>query len=231
MGIVIGVAGAHRVGKSTLCQLMEKSTITFNDRFADVKYVPTNLTSIYNHYGLTPSEAQKRPVFEFLEIQNAVLMQIIRTAVECRESEGVFITDRTPIDALAYLYANFNAVDYESLHFNRSMSAEKAKELYAALINYKKLAFEATLNTFDGIAIVQPGITIVEERGKATALLDEAYQSHLNVLMLGFATELLCTDKRLEVCVLRKTTTSLHDRLRAMQELFMKCAYKVKYDI
>lgn len=177
MGIVIGIAGAHRVGKSTLCTELENFGVGL------YKYVSTDLTSVLKKHKVSAVELQKRPIYEFLTIQYDILDKIIKTIKSCREQKGVFVVDRTPIDALAYLWSNFNATDFESLHYNRIDSEENIKKIYTSIDAYKKTAFEACQDDLAMIFLVQPGIKIVEEKGKA--LPDVHYQEQLNRFMLG----------------------------------------------
>lgn len=177
MGIVIGIAGAHRVGKSTLCKELEGLGVGL------YKYASTDLTSVLEKHKTTAVELQKRPINEFLAIQYDILNKIIETIKECRNRQGVFVVDRTPIDALAYLWSNFNATDFESLYYNRIDSEENIKKIYTAIDAYKKTAFEACQDELAMIFLVQPGIEIVAEKGKA--LPDTHYQDQLNRFMLG----------------------------------------------
>ncbi len=177
MGIVIGIAGAHRVGKSTLCNELEKFGVGL------YRYVSTDLTSVLKKHKLTAVELQKRPINEFLTVQYDILRKIIETIKDCREQKGVFVVDRTPIDALAYLWSNFNATDFESLYYNRIDTKENIQAIYNAIDAYKKTAYEACQDELAMIFLVQPGIKIVEEEGKA--LPDAHYQDQLNRFMLG----------------------------------------------
>lgn len=177
MGIVIGIAGAHRVGKSTLCNELEKFGVGL------YRYVSTDLTSVLKKHKLTAVELQKRPINEFLTVQYDILRKIIETIKDCREQKGVFVVDRTPIDALAYLWSNFNATDFESLYYNRIDTKENIQAIYNAIDAYKKTAYEACQGELAMIFLVQPGIKIVEEEGKA--LPDAHYQDQLNRFMLG----------------------------------------------
>ena len=177
MGVVIGLAGAHRVGKSSICKELETSYMGL------YRYASTDLTSVLEKHHVTAVDLQKRPINEFLQIQRDILDQIISTIKECRKMNGVFIVDRTPIDALAYLWSNFNAVDFESLHFNRTDSKENTQKIYDQIEEYKKTAYEACQDDLAMIFLVQPGIEIVEEKGKA--LPDKHYQEQLNRFMLG----------------------------------------------
>ena len=225
MGIVIGIAGAHRVGKSTLCKELEKSGEGF------YKYVPTDLTKTLEAHGVTADELQKRPIFEFLQIQFAVLYQIINTIEECRRQEGVFVVDRTPIDALAYLWANFNAADFESLYYNRIGSKEQTQEIYENINRFRNVAYEACQDDLAMIFFVQPGIEIVKEDGKA--LPDRLYQDHLSRFMISdlrMMQEDLISKKHKRgyqwVKILPKDMTDLNKRVLLINETFSSKMYE-----
>ena len=177
MGIVIGLAGAHRVGKSSICEKME------SDYVGLYRYASTDLTSVLEKHKVTAVELQKRPIHEFLKIQHDILNQIIKTIQDCRKQSGVFVVDRTPIDALAYLWSNFNATDFESLYFNRTDSKENIQKIYDEIELQKKMAYEACQDDLAMIFLIQPGIEIVEKKGKA--LPDKHYQEQLNRFMLA----------------------------------------------
>lgn len=158
----IGLCGAHRVGKTTLAQ---------NAAFKlGVPYVAVNTGAVFAKHNITPNTA-----LDFktrLKIQHEVLNAAM--AVWCAQNDG-FITDRTPIDFIAYTLADIQGasdVDYQ------------------ALSAYMDSCFSALAHVFDCVVLVQPGIPLVYEVGKAA--LNEAYIAHLNVLMRG-----LCGDDRL----------------------------------
>jgi prepilin-type N-terminal cleavage/methylation domain-containing protein len=90
-----------------------------------------------------------------------------------------FISDRTPIDMIAYTLADIQGattVDFEQLQ------------------QYLDRCFVITNQFFQHLAIIQPGIPLVYENGKAA--LNAAYIEHINILVIG-----LCADPRLKAQV------------------------------
>lgn len=96
-----------------------------------------------------------------------------------KNSETPFISDRTPIDMIAYTLGDIQgktAVDFDLLS------------------QYIDRCFASTNQFFQNLAIIQPGIPLVYEEGKAA--LNAAYIEHINVLVIG-----LCSDRRLKANV------------------------------
>ncbi|MNV85840.1 hypothetical protein D3C71_1798230 [compost metagenome] len=91
-----------------------------------------------------------------------------------------FISDRSPIDLASYLLADVT---------RQTLAGQP--EVAKAVNYYVKRCIESANRFFATIVLVQPGIALVEEEGKAPAC--PAYMEHLNALQLG-----LLTDSRLE---------------------------------
>lgn len=164
---MIGLAGAHRVGKTTLAKAYaEKHGWTFAE---------SSVTSIFKSLGHDPAEK-----FDFqtrLTIQEQILIRMNRFY---REVEGAnVITDRTPLDMLMYTMAE--AVG-DAVH----------PEDQARFKRYVHDCYEVTNRWFSSVLVVQPGIALVAEEGKA--VLNEPYIEHLNSLVIGIS-----CDERLKV--------------------------------
>ncbi len=105
-----------------------------------------------------------------------------------------FITDRTPLDMAAYTLADIQGSTEVNL---------------PALEEYLDRCVGATNKFFGQLVLVQPGIPLVHEEGKAA--LNEGYLEHLNFLMLG-----LCNDERIKsrfFCIPR-VVKGIEDRVR-----------------
>jgi hypothetical protein len=177
----IGLCGAHRTGKTTLAEALAAQT--------KKPFVKTSTSEVFRQHGLDPAQAldfKKR-----LEIQKQILISYIETWSAQPQS---FITDRTPVDLMAYTLADIQGnteVDFPELE------------------RYLERCFEATNKYFDVLIVLQPGIELIAAEGKAA--LSRAYIEHLNSLILG-----LCHDERLEsgvVCIKREIT-DLDGRIR-----------------
>lgn len=149
----VGLCGAHRVGKTTLIQQLVERT--------HLSAVKTSTTQVFKDNGLDPSKH-----YDFktrLNIQFKILDALNRSY-----QTDNFITDRTPIDTLAYLLCDVN-----------NSVPENCEE---DIIRYYNLCNDSC-KQFDLIILVQPGINVVYEEGKA--LNSISYMEHLNVVMLG----------------------------------------------
>ncbi len=77
------------------------------------------------------------------------------------------------------------------------------------LDEYINRCFEVTNKFFNALIILQPGIPLIEAKGKAA--LNKAYIEHLNSLIIG-----LCHDERLECGILciSRDMIDLNSRVR-----------------
>jgi len=158
----LGLCGAHRTGKTTLA-------IALADRL-NIPFVRTTTSQVFAHLGLDPAEPMDFQTRLF--VQNHVLNAAEQV---WQNSATPFISDRTPIDMIAYTLGDIQGkteVDFELLN------------------QYIGRCFTSTNQFFQNLAIIQPGIPLVYEEGKAA--LNAAYIEHINVLVLGF-----CSDRRL----------------------------------
>ncbi|MDM8568008.1 AAA family ATPase [Thiotrichales bacterium HSG1] len=174
----IGICGSHRTGKTTLAQAIAKQI--------GIDFIKTNSNAIFIQQGLHPS--QSLDFFTRLKIQKLIVQQ----ASEIWQVNN-FITDRTPIDFMAYTLADVQGnteVDFIELE------------------TYLNKCFTLTNQVFSKLIIVQPAIPLVYETGKAA--LNKAYMEHLNVIIQG-----LCNDERLQcqVTVIPRETTDLQERI------------------
>jgi hypothetical protein len=96
-----------------------------------------------------------------------------------QSSAASFVSDRTPIDMIAYTLGDIQGkteVDFDLLNA------------------YCDRCFASTNQFFQNLAIIQPGIPLVYESGKAA--LNAAYIEHINILVIA-----LCNDSRLKANV------------------------------
>jgi predicted ATPase len=152
---IIGLCGGHRVGKTTLAAELARQMSSI--------FVPTQTSAVFFRHGLRPDMSLNFATR--LRIQNEVLSdakQLWRTQTQD------FITDRTPLDFIAYTLAD--------------IQAQTAVE-FEILKCYINACFQSTLEFFSHLILVQPGIPLVFETGKAA--LNQAYIEHLNTLLLG----------------------------------------------
>lgn len=179
----IGICGSHRTGKTTLAEVIAKKT--------GIPFIKTHTTDVFKKNGINPAKPMD---FETrLRIQHLVL----KAAVEVwRTEKRAFVTDRTPVDMMAYTLADIQG---------------STEVDFAALKQYLHLCFVAANKYFKLVVVIQPGIPLRYEEGKAA--LNRAYLEHLNTLVIG-----LCNDERFEsgfIC-LSRALTGLDDRAEAV---------------
>ncbi len=181
------MCGSHRTGKTTLADLVSQKT--------GIPFVRTSTSEVFREHGLDPSrplDFKKR-----LWIQHKILEAAEKV---WNAKRGRFITDRTPIDMAAYALADIQGSTDIS---------------FTGLEEYISRCFDATNKFFRVLVLVQPGIPLVHEEGKAA--LNEGYLEHLNFLMLG-----LCNDERVSSKFLRlpREMTAIEDRVDSiLQEI------------
>ncbi|MBD2318102.1 AAA family ATPase [Phormidium tenue] len=162
----LGLCGAHRTGKTTLAIAISSHL--------NIPFVRTTTSQVFAQLGLDPAEPMDFQTRLF--VQNHVLDAAEQV---WQESASPFISDRTPIDMIAYTLGDIQG---------------KTDVDFNLLSQYIDRCFASTNQFFQKLAIIQPGIPLVYEVGKAA--LNAAYIEHINVLVIG-----LCSDRRLKTNV------------------------------
>lgn len=155
--MMLGLAGAHRTGKTTLAQ-----------RFADVSgytMIETKVSDIFYEYGLDPREHYSLEKRLWVQLR---ILERLEAVYAANRTYAVF--DRTPIDLAAYMLA-----DVSRLPVSPYTDREVAEYLESCLI--------VTNRYFSGVVVIQPGIPVVEDITKAPA--SSSYMEHINALCLG----------------------------------------------
>lgn len=183
---MIGLAGAHRTGKTTLARAYAEKH--------GLEFVQTSASEVFKEFGMNPAT---RYAFDTrLTIQEEILKRFDQqyAAVGARPA----ITDRTPLDMLAYTMAE-------------ATQDHVPDELQPRFKKYVQNCIDVTNKRFGVLLVVQPGIKIVAEEGKAA--LNDAYIEHLNSIILG-----LSVDERIKSAhfYIRRSMTSLEERLAAL---------------
>ena len=152
----IGLCGASGTGKTTLA-------LTYS-KYAKVEYLPSLAREVYKALGLNPSADYTFATR--LKIQRAILET---TEVQYRKSSKNFISDRTPLDFLAYTLADIGRTtlgDAERTEFQ----------------SYYRDCFDLTNKYFHAVVLVQPSFEIVNDGIRPAC---SAYAEHINSLLLG----------------------------------------------
>lgn len=155
---MMGLAGAHRVGKTSLARASAQAL--------EVPFVETSASAVFARYGIAPD--QPLSFQERMVIQDAILQDCIE---KWSGYKAGFITDRTPIDLMAYTVADI-----------RGDTVPEGADVLVA--NYLHRCIEAANDHFMELMLIQPGIPVVPAPGKAA--LSQAYMEHLNTLMMGY---------------------------------------------
>lgn len=162
---MIGLCGAHRTGKTSLARAFSSQNV--------IPFVQTDVSGVFKALGFDPKEDYDFKLRMF--IQNRIL-----DATESVYKKGghQFITDRTPLDMLAYTMADIQRANLDS-------------DDIAMFEDYMERCFEVTNRFFATLIAVQPGIPLVAAEGKAP--LNKAYIEHINTLVMG-----LIVDERMK---------------------------------
>lgn len=165
---IIGIAGAHRTGKSTLAK-------AFAERH-EMSFLETSVSKVFKDMGLDPS---KRYDFATrMNVQERVL-DVMDELYASLKLTGEAITDRTPLDMIAYTMADIGPGD---------ITEEEGARFEA----YVRRCIEVINQRFSMIVVIQPGIPLVAAEGKG--FMNQAYIEHLNTIIRG-----LIADERITI--------------------------------
>lgn len=160
---MIGLIGAHRTGKTTLARAFSEET--------GITFAETSSSAVFKELGFDPQKDYDFKVRLF--IQN----RILDAAEAVYKASGVhYITDRTPLDMLAYTMADIQRSNLDT-------------DDSAMFVDYLERCFEVTNRHFASLIVIQPGIPLVDDKDKAPCNM--AYMEHINSLAMG-----LVVDKR-----------------------------------
>lgn len=183
---MIGLCGAHRTGKTSLARAFaEKHKLEF---------VQTTVSQVFKDMGLDPAVT-----YDFktrLDVQEAILKR--SDAQYAAVGAKPAITDRTPLDFLMYTLAD-------------AVQNTVPEDQQARFKKYVQSCIDVTNKRFGVLLVVQPGIPVVVEEGKAA--LNEAYIEHLNSIVLG-----LSVDERIKSAhfYLPRHMTNMDERIAAL---------------
>ena len=189
----IGFVGAHRTGKTTTAMTAAKQM--------GLKFIPVPTT-----------EVAKKMKFKFgnpcLFTSMQFQMEVLNVAMECydKADNQYFITDRTPIDMMAYAYANVN----ETTLRKNSEDLEIIESLYTA---YESCCARALQGYFGSLFYVQPGIPIKKDDSKGHH--SPSYIKHINRIVGGL---LIPVRPPIRVHVFPENLLNLKDRVRFVTE-------------
>lgn len=187
MGL-LGLCGSQRSGKSTLAKAYAEKHGVF--------FLETSASAVFRDMGLDPAVT-----YDF-ETRLAVQKEILaRFNLAYAGAPLDAITDRTPIDLMAYTLS-------ECLNDNVTPALETEVE------HYVQACFDSLNRYFSAVVLVQPGIPLVPAPGKAS--LSRAHIEHISALCLG-----LTVDARLKIghFYIHRHHLSIEERLQALESV------------
>ena len=190
--MLFGLVGASRTGKTTLAKAVAEDL--------SILYQPASITEMAKSHGfdaVAPMSLRDRVNLQFLLLED-YLDLLDRTARPA-------ILDRTPIDMIGYLLAEFD--------MNSHLKVEQ--ETLDSAAAYLDLCIQATERFFDTLVIVGPLENYVEEEGKPA--LNAAFQWHTQLVMEGAAQRV-----RRPTIVFRMNRTDFEERREVLGDLLVQ---------
>lgn len=159
---MIGLIGAHGAGKTTLGKAVA-------DRLG-YHFCQTSISDVYKRLGKKPDE---RMTFdERMDVQYAILSEL---SIEWASYAGEkAITDRTPIDLIAYTLADLDSYT--------ELSTGQAIRLEVYLLRCAVMA----ARDFEKLILVPNALQVRADPEKLRAALMAVYRQKLEVLMRGY---------------------------------------------
>lgn len=196
----MGLSGAHRTGKSTIAaRFAEKN---------DCPFINSSASQVAKELGLKvdlnmlPADRRR--------FQDAVLAAF-STRYETEAGNGLFVTDRTPLDFAAY-----SLVDWRP----------GCEEHDTWLLDYVRRCYEVTSRFFYIVGVIQPGIPYVTGEGKPSP--NTVYQELLNTVIMGLARD---PDVDAGLVVLPRDCTDNETRVSVLESCYAKQISKVMSDV
>lgn len=193
---MIGLCGAHRVGKSTLAEAFARKH--------NIPFVRTDVAGILRTLGVDPKA--NMGIEGRLATQEAILYGLNEQFKHASSLTSLWITDRTPIDLASYMLADVQ----------RATMADNP-ELAAMVNGYVVRCLEAANQHFSTIILVNPGIKVVEAEGKAPGC--PAYMEHLTSLQAGL---MMRDELQTPHFMLPRSLTDLDQRVEALGKTVMR---------
>ena len=185
---MFGLCGAHRVGKTTLAKTFAEMT--------GLPFVQTNVVDTFLRMGLDPQAEYE--FGERLEIQQEIMTDLHARYLLAPKR---FVTDRTPMDVFAYTLADVR----------RGSLTEWMEQDLEALWKY---AMRITLTHLSMVALIQPGIPLVDNPLKAQA--STGYIEHINSILIGLLMSKMGEYDELAVIMLKREALGLHERTQLL---------------
>lgn len=157
---MIGLTGSSGCGKTTLAKKLSSEL--------GIQFVPSMVREGHRLCGMSSA-----PHYNFskrMQVQNKILDLAEQSY---KDAERGFVSDRTPLDMLAYTMADVGRTNLSPQHSNM-------------FFDYIQRCFEVANMHFGTIVVVQPGIQMVNDGGRPTC---GAYAEHINSIIMGLVTD------------------------------------------
>lgn len=182
---MIGIAGSHRTGKTTLARTFAETSGLY--------FLESKVSDTFRRLGYDPRKDY--PFEDRLFLQYQILYDMERQYTEA--PTAYFITDRTPIDVYAYLLADVQRT---------TLSPVQEGDLE----RFWKETCRITSSHLDLVMVIQPGIDLIECEGKAPAT--EGYVEHLNAVIIGLVMGRSYEDLESNIILMKREITDLRER-------------------
>lgn len=185
----IGFCGAHRTGKTTLAKALAEKY--------GYEFINGSATRVFERFGVLPN--QLLSVSKKFEIQTALLDDYLERVVGCTH----FVTDRTPLDYIAYTMAEMSTAACSADDMVRDEQVEF----------FIERCHRAMKETLDAAILVPPAIPVVFAEGKGH--MSKTYINHVASLIHDAASDGLTNGYGLRyIFHVPKVITSLDTRIK-----------------
>ena len=180
----ISIIGGHRTGKTTLARALGQKL--------GIDYVPGGCAPVFDAMCLSPTD--NLTFTQRLAVQHEIL-GIYHSKVSERSS---FITDRSPLDFIAYLLADLDT--------ERAMALTEEDE--SVILGYIEQCLHSVSSTLDVVVLVMPGIPVVESNSSAAC--KQPFIEKISALIYSYA---LNGDHSAKVILIPRELTDLEQRV------------------
>ena len=188
---MIGLLGPQRCGKSTLAKTYAEAH--------GIPFVETSASTVFKDMGLNPAKT-----YDFgtrMAVQEAILG---RFNEQYFHAPSQAITDRTPLDLMAYT-------------LSECLNETVPPNLEDQLDRYIHRCFESLNNYFSIVMLIQPGIALVAQEGKAG--ISRGHIEHMNALMFGLMVD---PRNRVPSYFMRRQYVSMTERMQALEDTTLR---------
>lgn len=193
MKLKIGVIGSHRTGKTTICKELKSV-------FPELKLINSSVSSLPIWYQNNKSPDDVISFEERLSIQKEII-EYLANLISINQNND-FIVDRTPIDAIGYLYCSLDST------VNRKFDNQ---------VNELKQIVVESIKQLNTLIFVYPGLEnsvsnhdlFVSGKNNPT-FQSLIYRDALTNCMLGFITRYI---KNTKVIIIPEEVISLQERI------------------